>query len=177
MEILKLIALLIGAALLLGACSYDGDYTLSYQEKSFTADLSWCIDGTEILATLVSIRNPDASRDLSLSFTYPPSLAGITVTQTGEDTEPSARLGDIEISSPAAVRWLAISQLFELEGEVKNTFVTSIDGVAVNAVEASTERGDYTVYLMPDNSLPRRISGEINGKNISLDIILFEISP
>lgn len=175
MEILKLIALLIGTVILFSACAPDEAYALSYQEKSFSAGLAWSVEGININATLTSIRNEDATRDLTLSFSAPESLAGITVLQRGDGSDALVKLGELEISSPGALRWLALREMFELEGDVEDTYLSDIDGVKVNAVEASTTSGDYTVYLLPSSALPRRICGEVNGQRISLDVIWFEV--
>lgn len=176
MEILKLIAVIVGAAFFLSACSPNNSYSLSYQEKDFSAGLCWESDDIMICATLISLSSDTTERDLSLTFSSPPSLNGITVSRKAGEDKTSVQLDGLELSLPSAVRWLDISKLFELEGSISDTYITDIDGISVNAVVANTEDGEYTVYLLPNSSLPRRICGRVNDKELTLDIIWFEIS-
>ena len=76
MEIIKLLALLIGSAILFACCTARPAPTLSYQEKAFRAHIICQNDNQTFGAILTSIPSPADQnnpllRDLTLEFTAP----------------------------------------------------------------------------------------------------------
>ena len=180
MEIIKLLALLIGSALIFTCCTAHPSPKLSYQEKSFRAHVYWQSSDISIGAILTSIpyvsQSGESTRKLTLEFTAPENLCGIKVCQCGEDVTVS--LDDMEISEPHAVRWLCIADLFDIEATVKESSVENVDGQKLNFIKAVSDDGrEFSLYLYPSSGLPRRICGEINGRSCTLDVISFEFIP
>ena len=155
MEIIKLITLLLGTALLFISCSAKAPPTLSYQERAFRAHISWQTNGISVTALLTSVPSasdsPDASKTVTLEITSPPSLDGITICQKNGCIR--TRLDDLDIDSPYATRLLAVSELFEIDATVNKSTVTELDGKKLNLIEAFSENGKkYSIYLFPTQS-------------------------
>ena len=187
MEIIKLLALVLGAALMLSACAaYDYD-VLSYQEGEIRAEICWTV-GEVRMGAEIHISAPKQaesgddgdgmraeSRDVSLTFNYPDSLGGISVSRV--DGKVTASLGEVIIDDPEISGWLEIENFFNIEADVKDTYVTEIDGTKVNYIEAvSDDDRTYGIYLIPDTGHPRRICGSIGGMETVMDVIWFEAS-
>lgn len=180
MEIIKLLALLIGSAILFACCTARPAPTLSYQEKAFRVHVMCQNDNQTFGAILTSIpsstENDLPSRDLTLEFTSPESLCGIKVQKQKESI--TVTLDGIEISAPQAARWLALADLFSIDATVKESSVTDLDGQRVNFIEAVSDDGkEFSLYLYPSSGLPRRICGDINGFLSTIDVISFEFIP
>ena len=177
MEIIKLLALLIGSAILFACCAAHPAPNLSYQEKAFRAHILCESDNFSFGAILTSIPLKDseesAERDLTLKFISPDTLCGIKVQKRGEKVTVS--LNEMEISAPHALSWLALAELFDIEATVKESSVESLDGQKLNFINAVADDGrEFSLYLYPASGLPRRISGNINGKPTTIDVISFE---
>ena len=180
MEIIKLLALLIGSAILFTCCAAHPSPNLSYQEKAFRAHVYCQNDDMSFGAILTSIPCPTQddphARYQTLEFTAPESLCGIKVSQ--QNGTVTVSLDGTEISSPEAARWLALTELFDIEATVKESSVTSIDAQKLNFVRAVSDDGrEFSLYLFPSSGLPRRILGDINGVPSTLDVISFEFIP
>ncbi len=171
MEIIRLIALILSLSLLLISCAASPSELLSYQEKNFRAHLSWQVESLKMGAIVTSRHDLDF---MTIEFTSPPSLSGITVKKCGEET--SVTLGDMEIKSAEVCRLAEISRLFEISGTLKKSSVESVSGIKLNRVELfdSTKNETHTLYLYKDSGLPRQISANLFGKKITFDVISFE---
>ena len=178
MEIIKLLALLIGSAILFTCCAARPTPNLSYQEKAFRTHVYCQNENMTFGAIFTSIPSDDETscRALSLEFTSPESLCGIKVSKRGDAVR--VYLDDMEISAPHAACWLEIAELFNIEATVKESSVTSIDGQRLNFIKAVSDDGkEFSLYLYPASGLPRRILGNINGTPCTLDVISFEFIP
>ncbi len=180
MEIIKLLALLIGSVILLASCSARPAPNLSYQEKAFRAHLICENEELSFGAILTSIPSPEASdtreRNLSLEFTSPETLCGIKVHKSNESV--TVRLDGMEISAPHAACWLSLAELFDIDATVKQSSVETLDGQKLNFIKAVSDDGrEFSIYLYPSSGLPRRISGYINGIPSTIDVISFEFIP
>ena len=180
MEIIKLLALLIGSAILFTCCSARQEPNLFYQEKPFRTHIIWKSNDTSFGAILTSLQKKDSSttpsKQLTLEFTCPESLAGIRVCKDNEST--TVTLGELKISSQEAERWLSVSALFEIEATVKESSSIMIDNQSTNLIRAVSDDGkEYTLHLFSASGLPRRISGEVNGAICTVDVISFEFIP
>ncbi len=171
MEIIRLIALILSLSLLLISCAASPSELLSYQEKNFRAHLSWNLDSLKLGAIVTSRHNPDS---ITVEFTSPPSLSGITVKKCGGET--TVTLDGMQINSTDVCRLAEISRIFEISGALKKNSVESVSGIKLNRVELfdSTKNETYTLYLYKDSGLPRQISANLFGKEITFDIISFE---
>ena len=173
METIKLIALLILISFILISCSQSPEKMLSYQEKPFRALLTWQTNGASFIAVMTSY---PASDTLTIEFTSPASVSGITVKKSAEQT--TVTLDGIEITAPELSRFASIAKFFNIDGSITKSSVTSISGAKANYIEildASKEK--YRLYLYSASGLPRRIEGELYGKQITLDFISFEPIP
>ena len=178
MEIIKLLALLIGSAILLTCCSARPSPNLSYQEKAFRAHVYCQNDNMTFGAIFTSIPSAEdpTKRYVCLEFTSPESLCGIKVCERGGAVTVS--LDGMEISAPHAVRWLSLAELFSIDATVKKSALTSIDGQKFNFIKAVSDDGkEFSLYLHPASGLPRRILGDINGALCTLDVISLEFIP
>ena len=177
MEIIKLVVILLGSALLFTCCSTPDLPNLSYQQKPFRAHISWSTDNTTICAVFTSIPSQDqSSRTITLEFISPDSLKGIKITSNGESAYAS--LGNMVIHSPYALLWITIAEFFDIDATVTESSVVELDGVRLNYINATSDQGEeYSLFLFPSSGLPRRICGKINGKECTLDVISFEFIP
>ena len=178
MEIIKLLALLIGSAIIFTCCAARHEPNLSYQEKAFRAHIICQSNEMTFGAIFTSIpsKAEPSSRALSLEFTSPESLCGIKVSSLGDTL--TVTLDDMEISAPHAARWLSLSELFNIEATVKQSSVTELDGQKLNFIKAVSDEGrEFSLHLYPASGLPRRISGDVNGDPCTLDVISFEFIP
>ena len=177
MEIIKLLALLIGSAILFACCAAHPEPNLSYQERAFRAHVICESNDFTFGAIFTSIPKNESDdtplRDITLEFTSPDTLSGIKVQKSGENVR--VYLDDMEISAPHAASWLALSELFDIEATVKESSVETLDGQKLNFINAVSDDGrEFSLYLYPASGLPRRISGDINGKPSTLEVISFE---
>ena len=180
MEIIKLLALLIGSVIILTSCAARPAPNLSYQEKPFRAHILCQSGELSFGAILTSIPSPqeqgESRRDITLEFTSPETLCGITVHKSGESV--TVRLDEMEISAPHALCWLSLAELFDIDATVKHSSVETLDGQKLNFIKAVADDGrEFSLYLYPSSGLPRRISGDINGSPLTLDVISFEFIP
>ena len=180
MEILKLIALFVGSALLFTCCSATTSPNLSYQEKPFRTHISWKTENLSARAILTSIPviddNQNKTKNITLEFTSPENLSGIKVSKLGENITVS--LDGMKISAPYAERWLEIAKLFDIEATVKESSISELDGVRFNFITAVSDSGeDYSLYLYKDSGLPRRITGTVGASECTVDVISFEFIP
>lgn len=179
MEIIKLIALLLGTAVLFMSCSVNPPApTLSYQDKAFRAHISWQINDLALVGFFSSIpssADPEADKTLTLEITAPSTLGGITLCKKNGTLQ--TRLGALTIDSNYAERLFAVSSLFDIDATVTKSSVCEMDGKKLNHIEASSSSGQkYTLFLYPDSGLPRRICSEINGQDCVMDILAFEFT-
>ena len=177
MEIIKLIALLLGTAILFISCSAASPApTLSYQDSSFRAHIRWSANGISLTAFFTSIVGDDpsgTSRTVTLEISSPSSLCGITLCKRNGILQ--TKLGDTQIDSPSAERLFAVSSLFDIDATVTKSAVCEMDGRKLNHIEAVSPSGQkYTLLLFPESGLPRRIISEVNGQTCVLDILSFE---
>ena len=180
MEIIKLLALLIGSVIILTSCAARPAPNLSYQEKPFRAHILCQSDEFSFGAILTSIPSSEeqsaSGRDITLEFTSPETLCGIKVHKSGESV--TVRLDGMEISAPHALCWLSLAELFDIDATVKHSSVETLDGQKLNFIKAVSDDGkEFSLYLYPSSGLPRRISGDINGSPLTLDVISFEFIP
>ena len=179
MEIIKLIALLLGSALLFTCCSSASMPNLSYQKKSFRAHIFWETPNISVGAIFTSIAKDEedtASRIITLEFTSPENLCVIKVTKSGEDT--SVSLDGMQISAPYAESYLEIAKFFDIEATVKESSVQELDGVSLNFIRAVSDSGEeYSLHLHKNSGLPRRICGTLGNGECTLDVISFEFIP
>ena len=177
MEIIKLIALLLGTAILFISCSATSPApTLSYQDSSFRAHISWSVNGVTLSAFLTSIAEVSPSgtgKTVTLEIISPSSLAGVSICKKNGVLQ--TRLGDMQIASEHAERLFTISSLFEIDATVTKSSVCEMDGRKFNLIEAASSSGQkYSLFLFPESELPRRIISEIAGKTCVLDSLSFE---
>ena len=170
MEIIRLIALILSLSLILISCSPSPKKLLSYQEESFRAIISWQIDPLKISAILTH-HTPDT---ISLEFTSPPALSGITVKKCGEETV--VILDDIEFKSDDVCRFAEVFKIFQISAALKKSSVESLSGIKLNRIELfdNIKNEIFVLYLYKDSSIPRKILAPIFGKEITFDIISFE---
>ena len=171
MEIIKLIALLLGTAVLFMSCSINAPApTLSYQDKAFRAHICWTANGISVTAFFTSLPPSSPSgtdKTATLEITAPSTLEGISICKRNGLLQ--TKLGDLRIDSTYAERLFAISSLFEIDA-------SEIDGRKFNHIEATSSSGQkYTLYLFPESGLPRRICSELNGQDCVLDVLSFEL--
>ena len=172
MEIIKLVVILLGSALLFSCCAAPDMPNLSYQQKPFRAHISWNTDNITVSAVLTSI----PSQDLTLEFISPDSLSGIKIAKSGENICVS--LGDMKINAPHALAWLKIADFFNIDATVTESSVTELDGVRLNYIKARADQGEeYSLFLFPSSGLPRRICGQLEGTQCTVDVISFEFIP
>ena len=176
MEIIKLIALLLGTAILFISCSANTPApTLSYQDKAFRAHICWQINDLAVTAFFTSLPPSDSGADktVTLEITAPSTLEGLSICKKNGALQ--TKLGDLRIDSTYAERLFAVSSLFDIEATVSKSSVSEIDGQKFNHIEASSPGGEkYTLYLFPESGLPRRICSVLNGQNCILDVLSFE---
>ena len=175
MEIIKLIALLLGTAILFMSCSTNSPApTLSYQDEAFRAHISWQINDIIITAFLTSIPSGSGmGKTVTLEITSPSTLEGISL--CGKNGDLQARLGSFKIDSAYAERLFAVTSLFDIDATVIKSDVTETEGKKFNLIEAiSSDEQKYTLLLFADSGLPRRITSDINGKECVLDVLCFE---
>ena len=178
MEIIKLLALLIGSAILFVCCAAHPTPNLSYQEKAFRAHILCNSEDFSFGAILTSIPSPSdtADKTITLEFTSPESLCGIKVSKNGEEVTVS--LDGMQISAPHVLSWLAIADFFNIDATVKESSIEIIDAQKLNFIKAVSDDGkEFSLYLYPSSSLPRRICGNANGNPVTLDVISFEFIP
>ena len=179
MEIIKLIALILGSALLFTCCSSASMPNLSYQKKSFRAHIFWNTTNLSVGAILTSIVKDEedaATRTIILEFTSPENLCGIKVTKSTEGT--SVSLDGMQISAPYAESYMEIAKFFDIEATVKESAVRELDGVSLNFIRAVSDIGEeYSLHLYKDSGLPRRICGTLGDGECTLDVISFEFIP
>ena len=178
MEIIKLIALLLGTAILFISCSANTPApTLSYQDKAFRAHICWTANGISVTAFFTSLPPSSPSgtdKTATLEITAPSTLEGISICKRNGLLQ--TKLGDLRIDSTYAERLFAISSLFEIDATVTKSAVSEIDGRKFNHIEATSSSGQkYTLYLFPESGLPRRICSELNGQDCVLDVLSFEL--
>ena len=177
MEIIKLVVILLGSALLFSCCAAPDQPSLDYQQKPFRAHISWNTDNLTVCAVMTSLPTTDlSSHNLTLEFTSPDSICGIKITKNGEFTRVS--LGDMEIDAPYALGLLNIADFFNIDATVTESSVIELDGVRLNYIKAMSDQGEeYSLFLFPSSGLPRRICGKINGRECTMDVISFEFIP
>lgn len=177
MEIIKLVVILLGSALLFTCCATPDQPNLSYQQKPFRAHLSWNTDNLTVCAVFTSIPMQDpSSSTLTLEFISPDSLNGIKITKIGENI--CVKLDDMEINAPHALTWMKISDFFNIDATVTESSVRELEGVRLNYIKAKSDLGEeYSLFLFPSSGLPRRICGTIGGRECILDVISFEFIP
>ena len=192
MEILKLIALLIGAALIFVSCSANSYPTLSYQEKSFRAHISWQLgadtdpnsdsdsdsdsgSSSYCFSAVYTSRPHENGKDVTLEITSPDELNGLCIGK--KNGVFFIHSDDLEISTPFAERLLAVSELFEIDATVTESSIQELDGKKLNMIEARSSDGRcFTLFLFPESGLPRRICAKVNGNDCTLDVIAFEFA-
>ena len=110
MEIIKLIALLLGTAVLFMSCSVNTPApTLSYQDKAFRAHISWQINDLTLVGFFSSVpssSDPDADKVTTLEITAPSTLCGITLCKKNGSLQ--TRLGTLTLDSNYAERLFAV---------------------------------------------------------------------
>ena len=173
MEIIKLISLLFLLVFVLVSCSSKDVSLLSYQEKPFRAHVILHVDSLEVGARITSFKEKE---HLSIEFTSPKALEGIVVTKSGN--EISAELDGTKISSPELFRLADISRFFTIDGVLTESSVLTLDGRKLNLLKMADADGtSYSLYLYSKSGLPRHITSQRDGKEITLDVISFEFIP
>ena len=175
MEIIKLIALLLGTAILFISCAANNPApTLSYQDKAFRAHIRWQTGDLSVTAFFSSIPSTsEEDKTVTLEISAPPTLEGISIRKKNGILQ--TKLGDLTVDSTYADRLFAVSELFDIEATVSKSAVCEIDGREFNHIEATSASGqNYTLYLYPESGLPRRICSTVNGQDCVLDILSFE---
>ncbi len=145
---------------------------LSYQQKAFKAHISWQIGDTAATAIFTSIPT-DIGKSLTLEYTAPESLAGISVTKNTEET--ALFYSDLKIPSEIAASMMAVASFFDIDATLTESTVEEIDGVRFNRITVRAQNGEsYSILLYPSTQSPKIISGKLNSLPCTVDIISFE---
>lgn len=169
MERLKFAALIMLLPIILISCSRS-EAALDYQFSPFTARFALSLSEMNFTGTITAGALTDSPRDVSIHFESPETLSGISVER--KDGVVTTSLDDIRTSAQD-VRWLAIADLFSLDGTVCSTKNTTLGGTSCILAVLTVKNGEkYSVYI-DKSGLPLRISGDMFGKPFVLDILFF----
>lgn len=184
MEILKMIALLLGAVIVLSACSSGGEEPLGYQNGAFETEILITSNGMTVRAIFTaeaprSVQSEATSgaeeemsgRNVKITFADPPSLRGITASR--QDGKVSVLFDGTEITDAGVIGWLDVADLFSISGNVTDTDVREIYGKKVNYLEVENGEDIYKIYLSPDSGYPEYICGTVRGRALEVRVVRF----
>ncbi len=166
MDILKLIAVFLGATILFTSCSVYEKKELTYQTGAFRAKIEWESGGTKFSAS-VTASAPHAPagdakdyetpvpRDVELCFLSPASMRGITVTRIAGAV--CATLRGIKIDSVALMGYLAVADLFDVSGDVTDVRAEDSGSGKLTRIDVSDGDSAFSVYLSSETENPVRI--------------------
>ncbi len=154
----KLLTLTLSVLLFLTACAPTDTDPLAYQEKAAVVSGVLSTD-TGTFSVSVTLRDmPDGSprRDADITLSSPETVSGITVCVRGQTVTMSSGGITYPVSAGAASRWLAVTSLFSLDGDVSS--VTEDDGSVTVGVGSSPDR--VFVSFVSGSDIPSSIRTE-----------------
>ncbi len=166
---LALLSFFLIPLLLLASCAPSGT-ALYYQTLPFTARFALSTNGINLVGTIFAGSPSDSQGDVCISFEAPDALLGISVEQ--KSGYITTTLDGVSLTADSA-RWLAIAELFSLDGVVSSAKSTTLGGTPCSLVTVTAEDDEkYSIYI-DKNGFPLRICGNIYGKPFVLDILFF----
>lgn len=164
---LSVLLILFSAASCAGKSSMNAD-PLAYQNTSFRANIRGELAGAPFKAQVERIIPSDAtgSPSLTVTFTAPAPLAGISLQQTENGATVSLDGMRIDASAWQDGAWFEIHKLFSLQGAP-----LSVTGREEQTVILETTDGEtYTLIRTVGNPAPRSIEGD----GVRIEILSFE---
>lgn len=141
-----------------------------YAKKNFEAEISGYVNDKEFSAIIQS--RPDASENdpkLTVRFTSPESLEGITVTLLANG-ECSARLGDVCADTEGICGLIEPFVSLVNAGEIYSVKKNQDGSQSVRICDENCD----LIYVFPQKSgYPTHVSGKYHEKNIDLEIKSF----
>ncbi len=167
----KLLLLLTACLLLFCGCALSGDY-LAYQRSALDAELDFTVNDRSFSA-LLSMSAPAgedmSARDVSITFTAPENMRGVTVKRTPSSSSVSLGGVEIPIVSSALAGFFDIADAFSIDGTLD---AIEAEG-GINILSISSAAGNYTVFLDAAAGIPCKIDAEVGGRTIEMNIKKF----
>lgn len=158
-------------ALTLFSCAGDsiGDFDFSGSDISCrvvytTSDESYTLDCRREGGTL------------TLVFSLPERLEGMTVRRAGETTLSFDKV-EVPLASGNPIAE-ALNSVFSVSpDDLRSTDTVRLNGADINRLTFGTENGDVVLYILSDGKTPVRAEGEYDGAPFTLDFSEFEYLP
>lgn len=158
--------------------SVNTDY-LSYQSSAWIIDADFSIGSSRYtgVITLCAVDGESLSnRDMSISYTSPQTLAGITAGREGGHEYLIYGTYNIPANSGEISNMLEICSLFCIENAAYDTSQQlELDGVKYLFVRLSNDYGSYGIYFDNETGLPRKLEAKLSQTQIAIDIKKIDI--
>lgn len=113
---------------------------------------------------------------LTLVFSLPERLKGMTVRRAGETTLSFDKV-EVPLASGNPIAE-ALNSVFSVSpGNLKSTDTVRLNGTDINRLTFGTESGNIVLYILSDGKTPVRAEGEYDGTPFTLDFSEFEYLP
>lgn len=168
----RLCLLLTLALSLLTACAPPPD-PLAYQCAGMALTLAGRVDSLDFAADLTLAPVPDGAspddRAFALTYTSPPSLAGLTLTRDGATTTLTRGAVRVDAADGRFADMTLPAVPFCIDCPIGSAAVETRDNATLTRVTAADDEGDYTLWL-DERGYPRRIEATVAGRSIALDV-------
>lgn len=142
---------------------------LSYQDGNFSLTASAEINGNKYALEISRLANDN----YKLTFTEPDTIKGVSLEKNGDELFLS--VGGVHL--PMKEETNITAKLFSLfmlkKDKLTSTKADLINGVKVNVLDFSYDFGNVSLVLSADKNIPLRITADIKGTEVVLNISEF----
>ncbi|NLK39511.1 MAG: hypothetical protein GX303_04590 [Clostridiales bacterium] len=161
-------------ALIFGGCAGNSFDYLAYQQSELVIDADFTIGSVNYSGTITLgpvVDQVFANRDLSISYTAPQNLSGLTVArEDGRDYLISDML-NIPARNNELSNMLEICRLFSIENPVfRESKQLELSGVKCQYIRVCDNYGSYEIYLDNTTGLPKKIEAKLADTQITLNV-------
>ncbi|MBR6709843.1 MAG: hypothetical protein IKL84_09245 [Clostridia bacterium] len=133
---------------------------------SFSAELELFPLGTDAEGREMS---PD-TRDFTLTYTAPASLAGLKLIRRGEQIRLRCGAVNVETDDSRFAGMLLPAMLFCIDCEMGEAAVVEHNGATLNRISVTDDEGRYLLWLDADG-FPCRIEAIVDARSITVDVL------
>lgn len=172
---IKAVVLIFALIIVLTGCQPKKEGLPSFSDGAFACEASWVCEGKTVRAEISAgeIRSDGLPRDLSIAFSEPRAMSGITVCR--KDGKISAFIDGLTWEGEYLRGWLGTEALFETDGDIIGSFPETLNGDTVRHLTLKRTDGENTeMYLSSAGGLPVKLCGKVNGKYTEVTILRFE---
>ena len=173
MGIIRISALLILLFVIIGGCNDKArEEKFEYWDEGFECEIFWKEGGSAYRSILSAGEIKEGKRDISILFSEPDTLVGVTAELIDGKTRISLR--DITLENVKLSGIFDIAEFFENRGRIVSSESLKVNGESRKLLYIEDNDGKKREIYISDDGVPQKICGSADGRQMELEVIWFK---